>query len=99
MSERENPLVFNRQDKIEKDEDKSETKDLKFKGLHDHSQCLRKDPEKFQDGDLIENEGDTFEDFNIDEGQTDHSKCTTIWEETWEDSNDGDDLSNVLLGQ
>ena len=92
---------INCQYKIEKDEKEQENKDLNFKGLHDHSRCIQRKTKIDHDSEVLESEGDLFEDFKHDKNAIDHSRCTTIWNETWEDASDNEDedLAKVLLGQ
>ena len=51
-----------------------------------------------QDADLIDNEGDSLEEFQAPEYLTDHSRCTLAWSEDWEDTNQEIELKDVLLG-
>ncbi len=102
MSRKINPLVFNRQDKIEIDEKKSKVNPLKFAGLHDHSRCVQAiegDIKIDHDADLLNNEGDPLEEFVIEETLTDHSRCTLPWSESWEDTEECLDITDVLLRQ
>ena len=100
MSEKVNPLVFNRQDKIEIDEERKNTDDLKFKGLHDHSKCIQANDKEINvdhDANLIENEGDPLEEFDTDEkSNSHHARCKTVWLENWEDAADEEELSEKL---
>lgn len=100
MEKKINPLVFNRQDTIEHDEEGSRKVPLKFEGLHDHSKCIKASENEIKadhDADLIEIEGDPLEEFEdpMYSKLTDHSECVLLWEDQWEEY-DESELSDDL---